>query len=133
MNDFYLFLGVFIFADLLLVLYIFYRKSRKKFNQRDLQFFCMEWQKIQRHGDDKHALLDADKLLHVVLKKKGYQGSVGEQLKKAGKLFTNINDVWSAHKLRNRIAHELDVKLSLGDRNFALRTFERALKDLGAL
>lgn len=131
--NFYLYLGIFIALDVLLVAYILYARSRRKFSQRDLHFFSKEWQKILDHKDGKHALLDADKLLHLVLRKKGYQGNVGDQLKKGAKLFTNINDLWFAHKLRNRIAHELDMHLNEGDRHRAIRYFEKALKDLGAL
>ncbi len=131
--DFYLYIGIFLAVDLLLVIYILYRRSRKKFSQGDLTFFSTEWRKIRQQGDGKHALMDADKLLNIVLKKKGYAGGVGEQLKKAGKLFTNLNDVWGAHKLRNRIAHELGIHFTPADRDRALRSFEKALKDLGAL
>ncbi len=131
--DIYLFIGIFLALDLLLVVYILYRRSRKRFGQGDLHFFATEWTKIRHQQDGKHALMDADKLLNVVLRKRGYAGGVGEQLKKAGKLFTSTDDVWNAHKLRNRIAHELGVHLSPADRDRALRSFEKALKDLGAL
>ncbi len=129
----YLFLGIFLLADLLLILYVLYRKSLKRFSQRELSFFKKEWQRIFALDDGKHAVMEADKLLHVVLSKKGYAGTVGEQLKKGEKLFSNINDVWFAHKLRNNIAHELDVRISRAERDRALRSFEKALKDLGAL
>jgi len=131
--NFYLALAIFLIIDLLLVIYILYRRSAKKFSQKDLNFFKNEWRKITSISDGKHAVLDADKLLNLVLKKKGYMGGVGEQLKKAAKVFTNVNDVWSAHKLRNRVAHELDVQVSSGEKQQALRSFERALRDLGAL
>ncbi len=131
--NFYIYLGIFIAVDLLLVAYILYARSRKRFVQRDLRFFFNEWQKILAQRDGKHAILDADKLLHHVLGKKGYQGNVGDQLKNSAKLFTSINDVWFAHKLRNRIAHEMDMHLNEGDRHRAIRYFEKALQDLGAL
>jgi len=131
--DIYIYIGIFLLCDFLLLIYVLYRRSRKKFPQRDLDWFQQQWQKIRALSDGKHALMDADKLLHVVLNKKGYQGSVGEQLKKTAKLFSNLQDVWVAHKLRNQIAHELDMKLSLGDHQRALRIYEKALRDLGAL
>lgn len=133
MNNFYLFLGLFLLVDFLLLVFVLYRRARRKFGPHDLQFFRTEWRKISGHEDAKHALMDADKLFHVVMKKKGYQGSVGDQLKKGAKLFSDLNGLWSAHKLRNKIAHELDVRVSSSERQFALRSFEKALKDLGAL
>lgn len=132
MNDSIIVFGVLLAIALTVLVFVLFRGTRR-LSKRDIRFFRNEWEKIQAHADSKHALLDADKLLHLALRKKGFQGGVGEQLKKAGKLFTNLNDVWAAHKLRNRIAHELDVQLGSGDRNHALRSFEKALKDLGAL
>lgn len=131
--NFYDFLLIIFVLCLLFAAYILYKSSLKHFSKRDLVFFKTEWQKVYANNDKKHAVLDADKLLSLALKKRGYQGTVGDQLKKAGKLFTNINDVWSAHKLRNQIAHELNFNLSHPDNQRALRSFERALKDLGAL
>ena len=133
MMDVYFYIGIFVLVDFLLLLYIFYRRSKKRFSDRDRIFFKKSWEKIRAQQDGKHALLDADKLLHVILVKKGFKGTVGDQLKKAEQLFTNINEVWFAHKLRNQIAHELDMKLSLGDHQRGLRIFENAFRDLGAL
>lgn len=131
--NFYTFLAVFLAVDLLLVVYVLYRRSKKKFSESDLRFFKEQWAKIQASPDAKHAILDADKLLNVVLRKKSFQGGVGDQLKKAEKFFSDVNGVWSAHKLRNRVAHELDMRVSMGERTSALKSFEKALKDLGAL
>lgn len=131
--NFYTFLAIFLAVDLLLVVYVLYRRSKKKFAENDLRFFKDQWAKIQGNSDAKHAILDADKLLNVVLGKKGFHGGVGDQLKKAEKIFTDVNGVWSSHKLRNRIAHELDMRVSMGERTSALKSFEKALKDLGAL
>jgi hypothetical protein len=59
----------------------------------------------------KSALIDADKLLDFVLKKKGIKGdTLGERLKSASNLFDRelYNQVWEAHKLRNKLVHEVD-------------------------
>jgi hypothetical protein len=131
--NFSLYLAIFLLVDLLLIIYVLYRKSRRTFSKRELIYFQTEWQRIFSLQDGKHAVMEADKLLHHVLGKKGYAGTVGEQLKKAEKVFTSIDNVWSAHKLRNRIAHELDVRITPGEKQNALRAFEKALKDLRAL
>ncbi len=129
----YLYLAIFLAVDLLLVIYVVYRRSKKRFSSGEIRFFHAQWKKISGLSDPKHAILDADKLLHAVLQKKGYSGNVGDQLKRAGKLFSDVNAVWYAHKLRNRIAHELDMKLTEAERHRALRSYEKVLKDLGAL
>jgi len=57
----------------------------------------------------KHAVLEADKLVDFVLKKKGYRGETfAERLRSAE---THINhdiyqNIWNGHKIRNQIAHD---------------------------
>lgn len=59
----------------------------------------------------RSAVIEADKLLDFVLKSKRVKGStLGERLKNSKKMFKTsaYNRVWEVHKLRNRIAHEMD-------------------------
>lgn len=59
----------------------------------------------------KSAVMEADKLLDYVLKSKRIKGdTLGERLKNAKHLFktSSYNRVWEAHKLRNRLAHEMN-------------------------
>ncbi len=62
----------------------------------------------------KHAILEADKLVDFLLKKKGYGGHSFSDRLRAAKEFTNpklYEEVWKGHKVRNKIAHdEQDVK-----------------------
>ena len=57
----------------------------------------------------------------------GYQGSFADKLKKAGPRFQNLDALWSAHKLRNRIAHEVGIHVQPKEAERALRAFEGAL------
>lgn len=80
------------------------------------------------------AVLSADKLVDQAMKDLKVPGeTMGERLKAGKSRFDNIDDVWFAHKLRNRIAHESDVSMSLHTARKALNIFEKALKDLGAI
>ena len=54
-------------------------------------------------------------------------------MKAAKKTWTNANHVWSAHKLRNKIAHETNVRVSFDETRRALAAFKQGLKDLGAI
>ncbi|MEP7103629.1 MAG: hypothetical protein ABI721_02900 [Candidatus Dojkabacteria bacterium] len=60
----------------------------------------------------KNAVFEADKLLDFVLKSKKVKGeTLGERLKNAKHLFrnnTSYNTIWEVHKLRNKLAHEMD-------------------------
>lgn len=80
------------------------------------------------------SVLNADKLLDQAMREAGYKGAtMGERLKSATSNLTNKNAVWSAHKLRNQIAHEADVKVSFDASRRALASFKQALKDVGAI
>ena len=80
------------------------------------------------------AIIQADKLLDQALREKGVAGNtLGERLKNANNHLSDINSVWKAHKLRNHIAHEPDASVTKRQASDALKTFKRALVDLGAL
>lgn len=79
-------------------------------------------------------LLNADKLLDQALKQRGFKGeTMGERMKAAGSTWSNANNIWTVHKLRNQIAHEHNVKVSYDMARRALAVYKRALKDLGAV
>ncbi|MEO6729481.1 MAG: hypothetical protein ABIM99_06190 [Candidatus Dojkabacteria bacterium] len=59
----------------------------------------------------KTAVIEADKLLDYVLKSKKVKGeTLGDRLKSSKNLFStsSYNKVWEVHKLRNRLAHEMN-------------------------
>lgn len=126
-------LAAFVLVDLAIVIFVLYRRRRGGFTQQEKKRYLEHWNKIKSNPDLRHAIMDADKLLDQLLGIKGYSGNLGEKLKKSGKLFTDLNGVWAAHKLRNRLAHELDAKLSADEGRRALRQFEHAFSNLGLL
>ncbi len=80
------------------------------------------------------AVLNADKLVDQAMRDCGYGGkTMGDRLKLAKDRFTKRDAIWEAHKLRNRIAHEPDVKVSFEQARRAMAGFKRAMKDLGAI
>jgi hypothetical protein len=108
--------------------------------QLNVERYRSQWLEIEGSLSQKQpasyqmAILNADKLLDRALRERGYRGNtMGERLKTAGSAFGNINAVWAAHKLRNRIAHETDVNITYTTARRALATFKQALKDLGAI
>jgi transposase len=58
---------------------------------------------------------------------------MAERLKSGAQMFSDRNGIWTAHKLRNQIAHETDVKVSYDDARRALAHLKRGLKDIGAI
>lgn len=59
-------------------------------------------------NDWKLAIIEADIMLGQILDKAGYTGStIGDQLKSASHhAFKTLDDAWTAHRVRNQIAHE---------------------------
>ena len=58
---------------------------------------------------------------------------MGERLVAAQRALSDNDAVWFAHKLRNRLVHEPDVKLRQNEAKKALAGFRQSLKDLGAM
>jgi len=135
-NLLYLLAGL-LALTILLVLYVIFKTvfRKKKLSSSDLTFIRSKWDEIGRElaGNSKLAVLEADKLLDYTLGKLGKKGNLGEKLRNSKKLFSDLNAVWAAHKLRNRIAHEVSLELAPTEAAKAIRNFERALRDLKAL
>jgi hypothetical protein len=106
----------------------------------DVDKYRVKWlaieQQLKRDNEESYhlAVLNADKLLDHALKERGFKGNtMGERMKSAKTTWSNANHVWTAHKLRNQIAHESDVKLDYDMARRALAAFKQALKDVRAI
>ncbi len=132
-----LLLAVVFFVGIVLLIYI--TVSSRKRSKLDQTYFREQWQKIEQLQNQggtgwQLAVLEADKLLDQALKAAGYPGqTMGDRLKDAQRAFRDTDAVWQAHKLRNRLAHESDVRLNAIVVSRALRQFKAGLKDLRAL
>ncbi|MEK7525721.1 MAG: hypothetical protein AAB561_01770 [Patescibacteria group bacterium] len=99
------------------------------------------WEEILRHlttnveAQWRFALIEADKLVEDILRRAGFPGdTMGERLMniQSGQLQT-IDGLWEAHKLRNRIAHDLNYFLRYTEAKRAIGQFEATLRELSAL
>ncbi len=102
------------------------------------KYFLAKWTELLDHIKTPHgmaiAIIDADKLLDEALRRRGYRGkTTGERLVAAQRKLSDNDGVWYAHKLRNRLVHEPNVRLKKNEVKDALGGFRQALKDLGAL
>jgi hypothetical protein len=102
------------------------------------EYYQNRWQTLQSLLKDKStwplAIIYADKLLDDALKRSHYKGkTMGERLVAAQRDITDNDGVWFGHKLRNRLVHESNVKLSKKTVKEALLGIRSALKDLGAI
>lgn len=135
---FLMFIGITVIAFAMLA--IISKVARKK-SGLDHAHYQKRWAQIEQlssMGENgwQVAIMNADSLLDQALKTRGFHGeTMGERLKSASKnhLFRNNDAIWSAHKLRNRLAHEPDVKLNQVLVRRSLGALKSGLKDAGAL
>ncbi len=131
------FAAILILAGLILALVTLTKRGPKRLN---VEYYRSHWltieQQLSRDEPSSCSLciLNADKLLDQAMRESGLTGTtMGDRLKASGKRFSNLNNVWSAHKIRNQIAHEPGFKVSYDDARRALATFKQALKEMGAI
>lgn len=102
-----------------------------------------QWQVIQDHlnsensAEWKLAILEADNMLDQVLEAAGYHGeSLGERLKAMDPSdLPSYQDAWTAHKMRNEIAHEGAITMDFSKKmaRDTIAKFEQVFKDLGVI
>lgn len=99
------------------------------------------WDEVERHinstreAEWKFAVIEADKLVDDVLKGAEFQGdTMGERLMniQPGQL-TTLQGLWEAHKIRNRLVHDVNYFLRYTEAKRAVGLYEKTLKELQAL
>jgi len=99
------------------------------------------WAKIQKRlatkneAEYKLAVIEADKILDNLLGLIGYKGgTLGEKLKSMSVIqLSCLDEIWQAHKIRNKIVHNPDEKISLTEAEDAIEKFKKGLEELSAL
>lgn len=131
---------VFAFVIVLCVLLFALITFGKRGRSLNIEAYRVKWMEIE-HSLDKNneasfhlAILNADKLVDQALREKGFSGkTMGERLKSTRGQLSDRDSIWFSHKLRNRIAHESNIRVNYAQARRALAGFKRALKDLGAI
>ena len=131
-----LLVGIIIIAAILVVVVALTRQGGKVLNVENQA----RWLAIENSLDKSNigtyqlAIFEADKLLDLALRERGFAGdTMGERMKSAREQWSNSNHVWGAHKVRNKLAHEANVRLSREIALRALAAYKQGLKDLGAI
>lgn len=139
LSDYGLIIGLAVILILGVILVVFITRHAPK-TILDKEFYQAEWLKIintcelGNRDSLAMAVLSGDKLVDKAMIELGLNGkTMGEKLKNNPKKFSNLNGLWQAHKLRNRLAHETSFDVSKNEVTAALADFKRALKDLGAI
>ncbi len=101
----------------------------------------VRWHEVEQHlvaggpSRFKAAVIEADKLVDYCMKELGIAGdTMGERLRSAGPArFSDYQGLWTAHKVRNQLVHEIDRELHSSEAKQSIQRFKTALQDLGAL
>ena len=119
---------------LVLLMFVLVLIAHKAKPRMDKTYFIKHWKAIEEKEDYSIAVLKADSLVDEAMKRARIKGNTtGERLNNSIGFLKNVNATWSAHKLRNRIAHDHEKSPTASECQKALRQFKKALKDLGAL
>lgn len=133
----FFFAAILIFGGLLFVIISFTKGSTRTLDQDKYRSRWMRIEsQLQRTNEASYtvAIMEADKLLDQALRERGLQGkTMADRMKQCQGKWTNGNGVWAAHKLRNKLAHETDVRIDYERSRQALVSFKQALKDIGAI
>lgn len=121
----------------ILVLAVLSRFAPRRHTHLDKNYFHEQWSTLLARVKTPEgmilAVVDADKLLDEALKKHHFRGkTMGERLVAAQRSLSDNDAVWYAHKLRNRLVHEPNVRLKKREAQQALAGFKQGLHDLGA-
>lgn len=122
----------------ILILVLLSRIGKRFIQPANRKYFDQKWSELLARVKTPEgmalAVIDADKLLDEALKRQGYKGkTMGERLVAAQRKLKNNDSVWYAHKLRNRLVHEPNVRLRKHEAKNALAGIKQGLQDLGVL
>lgn len=99
---------------------------------------AVHWQQVDSlrlsPGNWAMAISEADKIVNAALEAANFPGpSMADRLKAAQPYFSAdaYNALWEAHRLRNRLAHEVGATAESKEVQYALYAFEQALRTLG--
>lgn len=124
--------------------YSYYRKDKKKpaetpaITPAYAQELANYWQAVAgklNSRDEAHwklAVIESDNFFDYILSLLGYAGeSMAEKLQQLNSdQLKNINDIWRVHKIRNALVHDPTFRLSFGQAEEVINTYERALREL---
>lgn len=98
-----------------------------------------KWGEIMDHmGSDreaewKFAIIEADKFIDDLLKTVGYPGdTMGERMMNIEKgQLLSLEGLWEAHKIRNKLAHDINYFLRYAEARKAIQFYENVVRELG--
>ena len=129
MNNFLSFLIIFIALDMVIVVFLYrtFRSPYKKISTEKRSYFKKIFDDITTTSDYKMKLIEYDSLLNTILTERNIQGTLAEQLKQYAPQTPYEDDIWKAHKLRNKVVHEISYEPSKKELQEALGVFQKII------
>ncbi len=130
MNEITVSVGILILIAAFFLWFVWWKSKARGLSGPQKEEIWNHWHDVLAIGDQHRKVMEAEKVVDHAMKMLGYEGGFGDKLKRAGVRFSNVQAVWDAHKMRNRIAHEVNVSLSEKEVQRSMNAFEKALRDL---
>ena len=124
-------------AVLAVVMMVVFKKKVVRFSPEKYSQLSTKISQMINSDDinlQRQAVVEADKLLDAILKTKVSGKDLGARLIAAQKIINNrqvYSDAWEAHKLRNKLVHDVHVEISSGQCKQAVSSFRRVFNVLG--
>lgn len=105
----YFFLAVITIILLVWVFFTFGFGTKKQLKKDKKSYYQKEIQKASTLPSPTERIMRYDMIMHHILKDYGYSWTVGDQLKAKPRVISDLNAIWSLHKLRNKLAHSMET------------------------
>lgn len=105
----YFFLAIIIVILLGWVFLTFRFSTKKHLKPSKKSYYQAEIQKVSALPSPTERIMRYDMIMHHILKDYGYSWNVGDQLKAKPRMISNLDAIWSLHKLRNKLTHSMET------------------------
>ena len=105
--------------------------KRKKLSPLDIQSYIIRIKSTQNLAP-AHAVMECHKIfisaLSIIITDKNC--TAAQKIKPLAQRFSQINDIWFLHRLRNKIAHEMNIEVGPHNAKKARSVFIQAISEL---
>lgn len=112
------------------------RNKERERNENPKWHYILTLIESPNDSDWRVAIMEADSMLEEILKERGLSGRTVSELLEGAKEsgYRSMQDIWDAHLVRNRIAHEgADFPLSQVEGRRVIKMFQNFFEELGVV
>jgi len=109
------------------------KNKEKEKNENPKWHYILSLLESANDSDWRVAIIEADSLMDDFLKEKGFSGNTTSELLEGarGSGYKSLNEVWEAHLVRNRIAHEgVNFSLSQIEARKLIKQYQNFFEEL---